>query len=257
MNKTEKINFARVPDEEYVIKKAYNVPTVDDILKLMNKFSGTTSPTEFLSDVFKCGAIAISNKFDRKKYTEREEEYKRTINKYNKSDRQLIADIFANIYILLSNQLYVGLDDYLGKIYMLSNTSNSKTGQFFTPYAVSKVCADVAMDDNEVKKHIENDSIITMHEPTVGSGGMVLATADTLYNKYHFNISRNLFVECGDIDIRCIYMAYLQLSLAGIPATIYHRDGLSLETWDVWKTPPYLMQYTRFKKYENIVIKKG
>ena len=52
-------------------------------------------------------------------------------------------------------------------------------------------------------------------------------------------------------------MAYLQLSLAGIPAAIYHRDGLSLETWDVWKTPPYLMQYTRFKKYENIVIKKG
>ena len=52
MNKTEKINFARVPDEEYVIKKAYNVPTVDDILKLMNKFSGKTSPTEFLSDVF-------------------------------------------------------------------------------------------------------------------------------------------------------------------------------------------------------------
>ena len=70
----EKINFARVPDEEYAeeytVKKAYNVPTVDDILKLMNKFSGTTSPTEFLSDVFKCGAIAISNKFDKTKYTE-------------------------------------------------------------------------------------------------------------------------------------------------------------------------------------------
>ena len=257
MNKTEKINFAKVPDEEHTIKKAYNVPTVDDILKLMNKFSGQASPSEFLSDIFKCGAISVSNRFDWTKYTEREEEYKRTINKYNKSDRQLIADIFANIYILLSNQLYVGFDDYLGKIYMLSNTSNSKTGQFFTPYAISKLCADVAMDDNEVKKHIENDSIITMHEPTVGSGGMVLATADTLYNKYRFNISRNLFVECGDVDVRCVYMAYLQLSLAGIPATIYHRDGLSLETWDVWKTPPYLMQYTRFKKYENIVIKKG
>ena len=102
----------------------------------MNKFSGTTSPTEFLSDVFKCGAIAISNKFDKTKYTEREEEYKRTINKYNKRDRLLIADIFANIYVLLSHQLDVGFDDYLGKIYMLSNTSNSKTGQFFIPYSI-------------------------------------------------------------------------------------------------------------------------
>ena len=52
-------------------------------------------------------------------------------------------------------------------------------------------------------------------------------------------------------------MAYLQLSLAGIPATIYHRDGLSLKTWDKWETPPYLMQYTRFRKYENIITKKG
>lgn len=257
MNKTEKINFARVPDEEYTIKKISNVPTVDDILKHMNKFSGQTSPTEFLSDVFKCGAIAISNKFDKTKYDKRESEYKLTINKYNKSDRQLIADIFANIYILLSNQLYIGFDDYLGKIYMLSNTSNSKTGQFFTPYTISKLCADVAIDEKEIKNYIENDKIITMHEPTVGSGGMILALADTLYNKYHFNISRNLFVECGDIDIRCVYMTYLQLSLAGIPAAIYHRDGLSLETWDVWKTPPYLMQYTRFRKYENIVIRKG
>lgn len=251
----KKINFARVPEEEFQLKKISNVPTVDDILKQMNKFSGKTSPTEFLSDVFKCGAIAISNKFDKTKYDKRESEYKLTINKYNKNDRQLIADIFANIYILLSNQLYVGFDDYLGKIYMLSNTSNSKTGQFFTPYTISKLCADVAIDEKEIKNHIENDTIMTMHEPTVGSGGMVLATADTLYNKYHFNISRNLFVECGDIDIRCVYMAYLQLSLAGIPAVIYHRDGLSLETWDVWKTPPYLMQYTRFRKYENIVMK--
>ena len=253
----EKINFARVPDEEYKVKRIYDIPTVDDILKQMNKFSGQTSPTEFLSDVFKCGAIAISNKFDKTKYDKRESEYKLTINKYNKSDRQLIADIFANIYILLSNQLYIGFDDYLGKIYMPSNTSNYKTGQFFTPYTISKLCADVAIDEKEIKNHIENDNIITMHEPAVGSGGMVLATADTLYNKYHFNISRNLFVECGDVDVRCVYMTYLQLSLAGIPAAIYHRDGLSLETWDVWKTPPYLMQYTRFRKYENIVIKKG
>lgn len=48
-----------------------SIPTVDDILKLLDKFSGKTNPTEFLSDVFKCGAIAVSNRFDKTKYAER------------------------------------------------------------------------------------------------------------------------------------------------------------------------------------------
>ena len=76
---------------------------------------------------------------------------------------------------------------------------------------------------------------------------MVLACADVLYNDYHFNISRNLLVECGDIDARCVHMSYLQLGLAGIPAVIFHRDALSLETWDRWETPAYIMQYSRFR----------
>lgn len=248
---TKKWTPAIVPDEEFNKANVLGIPTVDEILKQINKFSDRTSHTEFLSDVFRCGAYAISNRFDKSKYEEREEDYKRTINKYNSKDRELIAEIFADIYLLLSNQINIGFADYLGKIYMLSNTSNNKTGQFFTPYDVSKLCSELTITDNSVKKAIDNDEILTMHEPTCGSGGMILALADTLYNKYHFNIARNLFVECGDIDIRCVHMTYLQLSLAGIPAIIYHRNGLTLKTWDKFETPAYIMQYHRFAKFSE------
>jgi type I restriction-modification system DNA methylase subunit len=249
------IKPALVPDEEFNKTPYTNIPKVDDIIKLISKATYKVGIHELLSDVFECSAIAISNKFDFRNYDSREEKYKAIMNKYDLETRKLICEIFAKIYMLLSNQISVGFNDYLGELYMRSETSSSKAGQFFTPYCVSKMCAETSIDQKTIDECIEKDKILTMHEPTVGAGGMVLALADVLYNKYHFNIARNLFIECGDIDIRCVHMTYLQLALAGIPAVIYHRDGLTLETWDRWVTPAYIMQYPRFVKYSD--IRKG
>lgn len=242
-----KINPALVPDEEFGKSQYKDIPTVQDILKLINKATYKVGTHELLSDVFECSAIAVSNAVDFTKYNVREEKYKAIMNKHDLETRRLISEIFSKIFVLLSSSVEVGFNDYLGELYMLSETSSSKAGQFFTPYCISKMCAKNVVDDNKVRECIEKDKILTVHEPTVGAGGMVLAVADVLYNEYHLNIARNLIVECGDIDIRCVHMTYLQLALTGIPAVIYHRNGLTLETWDVWKTPAYLMQWTRFK----------
>lgn len=249
----KKIKPALVPDEEFRSPRI-KVPKVDDIIKLIGKAVYKVGTHELLSDVFECSAIAISNKFDLKNYDRREEKYKTIMKKYDLDTRNLICEIFAQIFVLLSNQIDVGFNDYLGELYMKSETSSSKAGQFFTPYCVSKLCAECTVNQQTVDECIEKDKILTMHEPTVGAGGMVLALADVLYNNYHFNISRNLFVECGDIDTRCVHMTYLQLALTGIPAVVYHRDGITLETWDKWETPAYIMQYPRFAKMSNIKI---
>lgn len=246
--KRNKISPARVPDDDYKKRIYTKVPKVDDILKLISKTNYKVGIHEFLSDVFECSAIAISNKFDFRSYHIREEKYKAIMKKYDAEIRNLICEIFAQIFILLTSQINVGFNDYLGELYMRSETSSSKAGQFFTPYCVSKLCAECVVDKNQVEECIAKDRILTMHEPTVGAGGMVLALADVLYNSYHFNISRNLFVECGDIDTRCVHMCYLQLALAGIPAIVYHRNGLTLETWDKWETPAYIMQFSRFQR---------
>lgn len=222
-------------------------PTVNSVLKLLEKGLYKVNAHEFLSDVFECGAIAISNKFDLKNFKVREEQYLNIMKKYTLELRLLISEVFTEIYKLLSSQIHYGFNDYLGEIYMRSETNSKQSGQFFTPFNLSRLCAGLCIDENKLEHAIENDTILTVHEPTVGSGGMVLATAELLYNKYDFNISRNLFVECGDIDRRCVHMTYLQLSLAGIPAVVFHRDGLSLKTWDRWETPAYIMQYLRFK----------
>lgn len=251
-----KINLALVPDEEYGKIPYANTPTINDIIKLINKATYKVGVHEFLSDIFECSAIAISNQFDKRNYDRREEQYKAIMKKHDTDTRTLICEIFAQIYVLLSSQIAVGFNDYLGELYMRSETSSNKAGQFFTPYNLSKLCAKCSVDEKQIKECIEQDRILTAHEPTVGAGGMVMALADVLYNDYRFNISRNLFVECGDIDTRCVHMTYLQLGLAGIPAVIYHRNGLTLETWDRWETPAYIMQYPRFVKMSDIRSEK-
>lgn len=249
-NENKHSNMAKVPDEEFSREPSMNnIPTVNEIIKTLEKGLCRTNAHEFLSDVFECGAIAISNQFDLSRYKNREERYLSIMKKYEANERQVIVEVFGKLYLLLTHQIdpQIGFFDYLGDLYMKSNTSNSKAGQFFTPYNVSKLCAETSLDGALIEEAIEQDKILTLNEPTCGAGGMVIAAVDVLYNKHHFNYSRNLLVECGDIDTRCVHMSYLQLSLAGIPAIIYHRDALSMETWDRWETPAYIMQFTRFK----------
>lgn len=246
-----KISFARINKKPKPIFSKKDIPTVDDILKLLDKGAYKTNRYELLSDIFQCGAIAISNKFDIPQAEEREKTYLNIIKKYDKDMQYLIAEIFAKIYLLLTSQIDYGFADYIGELYMKSETSSKNAGQFFTPYHLSKACAEVAIGKEKVEGYIEQDKILTLNEPACGSGGMIIATIDTLYNKYDFNYSRNLFVECSDIDARCVYMTYLQLACTGVPAVIYQRDTLSMQTWQRWETPAYIMQWLRFRDIET------
>lgn len=52
-----------------------------------------------------------------------------------------------------------------------------------------------------------------------------------------FDYRHNTFFVAQDIDIRCVWMAYIQLSLYGIPAMVIHGNTLTMEEWDRWYTP--------------------
>ena len=101
--------------------------------------------------------------------------------------------------------------DYLGELFMNCGFGSNRNGQFFTPYHVSKLCAKLCIGEPP------EDKIITLNEPCCGSGGMVLAAMDVLKNDFGINYTIDCFVDCSDIDLRCVHMTYLQLSLAGVP----------------------------------------
>lgn len=226
-----------------------NKITVETILKKIKNLQGRNDLHTVFCDILEISAIEISNQFDiRNPYWEnRENRYKDIINKYNDDERKLIKDIFTDLFILLSQMSEPDgiFNDYLGKLYMFSNTSSNKSGQFFTPYSVSKLCAKTIIDKND--KAILNHQIITLNEPTCGSGGMILAGVEMLKN-LGINYKNRLLVVCSDIDKRCVHMTYLQLALAGVPAIILHQNTLTQETFDEWHTPALCLNWMRFRK---------
>lgn len=173
------------------------------------------------------------------------------MNEYAPPERELIAEISGMVFALLSSVVYDDgvFNDYLGELFMKCNQGNKNTGQFFTPYHISEFMAQITLMEQSI--NLKQDKIITICDPCCGSVGMVLAAMDVLKNEYKINYTMNSFVECADIDIRCVHMAYLQLSLAGVPAIVKHMDSLTQEIWSVWKTPAFIFQYNRFCRFKN------
>lgn len=246
------VKTEQVPEEEQNLCP-YKVPTIEDIIKRINASVYRFDKHQLISDVFECGAITISNMVDLMNKEEREKRYLQVIKKYQKEEQTLIAEIFAMIFALLSSVVYDNgrFYDNLGELFMRCNQGSSSAGQYFTPFQVSAMMARMIIGD-EILEKTQNDGVLTLNDSCCGGGGMMMAALDVLKNKYHINYTRNCFVLCSDIDLRCVHMTYLQLALAGVPAIVKHQNSLTGETWSVWKTPAFIFQYSRFCKYENL-----
>lgn len=255
---TNKIpNMEYVPEQEQTVVRAvkgtgnlcpYPIPTVDEIIKMIDRSAYKANRSQLIADVFECGALAISNLVDKPKFDEREQRYLDIIKSYKPTEQKLIVDIFSKLFALLSSVVYDNgtFNDYLGELFMRCNQGNKHAGQFFTPYHISHFMASAAFIGTEIKQ----DKILTLCDPCCGGGGMAIAALDVLKNEYKVNYAMNCFIECADIDIRCVHMTYLQLALAGVPAIIKHQNSLTNEVWSIWKTPAFIFQYMRFRKYE-------
>lgn len=99
--------------------------------------------------------------------------------------------------------------DILGGIYHELNLNNEWNGQYFTPDDVCRLMAQITLPSDELSA---KDGPITINEPTCGSGTMVIGAIWAMQRK-EFDYRHNTFFVAQDIDIRCVWMAYIQLSL--------------------------------------------
>jgi hypothetical protein len=204
-----------------------------------------------LRDFFELSAISIRNAVDfgRERDTY-ERRYKAIAEKYRKEYLDIIASAFAMLgsQILKAANGDIPFADWAGEIYMNSGTSNGRAGQFFTPYHVSHLMAECSLECDEVLGRIgkDHDDVITIYEPTCGAGGLIVASIDVLKG-YGVNYAWNVFVDCGDIDSRCVHMTYVTLSLLGVPAVVRLGDALMMKYHEAWFTPSYLMAWPHFK----------
>lgn len=190
-----------------------------EIIKIIRSMSGRHSVYDVFNDWVTCFAISISNSTDlihNELWHAREQQYLDIVKKYEKDQQLKFAELSAYLVEALTSKI----DDALGDIYMRLDVSNKNAGQFFTPYSISRLAAKLAIDEKKL------DEGFLMNEPSVGAGGMVIAAVDIILNDYNKNPQMLMRVACNDLDWRCVYMTYVQLSLLGIKAVVYQGDTL-------------------------------
>lgn len=191
-------------------------------------------------------SISISNTVDWTHQAEREEQYLETINKYTPEEQKILAKTFAELIDAIQKEATTsGPCDLLGKVFHSLELHNKYRGQFFTPFHICEfmgraVLGNVGEDGNAAQDSLAQKGYFSVCEPCVGSGGLVLGFTKAMHmNK--LNYCNQMVAYCCDIDIKCVHMAYLQLSLYGIPAVIIHGNTLTDEEWSRWYTPVYMV----------------
>lgn len=227
--------------------KSYLPDSCKEICSALQKVTSRHAMYQVFEDWLAMSACAISNSVDKLHYEKREEQYLEIVKRYNKEEVDAIVKCFATlINTLQHNYTTVGFKDVLGDTFHALGMHNKYTGQFFTPNHICEFMGAINVKDGGtagdiVEKAINERGYISLCEPCTGSGGMIIGFAQAMH-KNHYNPQQQLVVTAIDIDIKCVHMTYLQLSLYGIPAVVIHGNSLTNEVWSVWYTPIYIAQ---------------
>lgn len=231
-------------------KQTYVPDSCKELVKALRSISYSHSIYEVFQDWLAVSAIAISNAVDWKQQRQREEVYIEIIQKYNKAEQENLAKAFAQLVLALQYEQRIhGPTDISGQVFHALELHSKYKGQFFTPSHVCELMGMITLDGDNLAQIIEKKGYITVCEPCIGSGGMILGAAKAMANR-KLNYQTQMLVTGIDIDMKCVQMAYLQLSLLGIPAVIIHGNSLTNEEWSRWYTPAYILDLWSTKAQE-------
>ena len=124
--------------------------------------------------------------------------------------------------------------DHLGEIAGENELLNKRSGQFFTPFSISTVAAEVSLTN--ARELIEQQGIITISDPAVGGGAMLLAAANALVKQKIDPRSAAQF-DAIDVSRNAFNMAYFQLAAADLQAMVRHGDSIAMQIWENRPTP--------------------
>ena len=152
--------------------------------------------------------------------------------KYSESDINNMHALFGLMICALEAKFH----DFLGAIFMELELGDDRNGQYFTPYNVQSLLARLLMPDFD--ETIRREGFVTVSDPASGAAGMIVAYAEVLLEA-GYNPSEQMFGSCIDIDPIAADMAFIQLSLLGIPAEVITGNALTMQLNRVRYTPVY------------------
>ncbi|WP_081821720.1 N-6 DNA methylase [Achromobacter sp. DH1f] len=227
------------------------------VIKLLESFSGRHQMWRVWEDFIASVACAISASVDSARRTAREQEYQAISKRYTAEEMSHFAEGLAHVVFALEERH----QDFLGSLFMALDLGNKHRGQFFTPYEVSRLMAQINFG-GDVQEQVAQNGFITVLDPCIGGGAMVIAMAEIILG-HDFPTHRTIHVTGVDIDITAVQMAFIQLSLLNVPAVILHGNSLGpspyagWNTDSAWRTPAHCVWGWEARLHEREVRRRA
>lgn len=235
--------------------------TEKEFLELFHRLCYSRNAWEVWEDLMIVMACSISNAVDREpdKFKRREEQYGRCIK--NLGGVEIPAQMLGIITMALGQNPD---QDFLGKMYMNLNLGSHWHGQFFTPYHVCRMMAEMNFGD-ETQAETERKGYISVCDPCVGAGAMLIAAANAM-RRAKINYQANAVFVGQDIDRVVAMMAYIQISLIGCPGYIIVGNSLTnpptghvlfpqnTEGQEVWITPLFMHDIWEMRRTKELLL---
>lgn len=206
--------------------------TKDELVEEIRKLSSSEGLNTVFTTFLEITATSIAAQMDPANAAEREKRYQEIASKMKPETLSSYARMFALLY-LATREYEDDPCDILGDIYHELRLNNEWNGQFFT---LDNICRMMAQIINPVDEFTDKEKPVTINEPACGSGTMIIGAIWAM-QRQNFDYQHKAFFVAQDIDIRCVWMAYIQLSLYRIPAVVIHGNTLTMEEWSRWYTP--------------------
>ncbi|NEI71020.1 N-6 DNA methylase [Rhizobium lusitanum] len=211
-------------------------PHLQSIIKLFESLRYRHDLYGVFSDWCECAAISLSNAIDLNTREKREQRYMDIVKRYERHELEVFPQILGEVVMALET----APQDILGSTFHALELHNKARGQFFTPYELCRLMAQLQVSGKEPEAIIKERGFLTAHEPAVGAGATVIALAEALMDA-GVNYQQHLHVVAVDVDPRAVHMSYVQFSLMHIPAHVIVGDTLRMTFSEDWYTPAHIM----------------
>lgn len=227
-------------------------------VKLFEQLIGRYSRWQIWADFVVMTAIELSVAVDKVTAAEKVRTYRTIAGKYTEKDQQIFAQMLGEMVLGLEEDPD---QDFLGQIFMTLELGNDHNGQFFTPYSVCRMMAEM----NDAREQIQQKGWISVNDCACGAGALLIAFANEC-RKNGINYQTCVLFVAQDIDYITACMCYIQLSLLGCagyvvvgdtlshPATSADHHGLiPTPGQNVWYTPMYFRDVWHWRRAFSLI----
>ena len=215
---------------------------------LFDRFHAKYHKWQVWNDFLYLSAVAMANVFPSREKKEREVRYCEIMSRYSIEYQILMSRLFAVVVAALDENPE---QDFLGAMYHKLGLHQQQKGQFFTPYNISHMMAEMQFAGGAEQERGDK-GYITVSDPACGAGAMLIAFANVA-RRHGINYQRAVLFVGQDIDQTAALMCYIQLSILGCPAIIIVGDSLVKPDLHpdnpVWYTPFLFLNRWKFRDF--------